>query len=96
MYNSRLKVSKVHYDEVKEAFISNMPKLKEYATTIAVSGNYRQFHVRVGFEAIRAFMPKNYISNVLYEYINDDHISSMLKALFNELELTPNKLKVVK
>lgn len=96
MYNSRLKVSKVHYDEIKEAFVANMPKLKEYATTVAVGGNYREFHVKVGFEALRAFMPKNYISNVLYEYIDDTHISSMLKALFNELELTPDKLKEVR
>ncbi len=77
-----MKMTKEHYQQIVSAFQENATVIQEHYNAVKESGRYKVLETRVGWDCIRAFLPKDFISKQYALGLNDTHISTAVtKAL---------------
>jgi hypothetical protein len=77
-----MKMTKEDYNVILKAFLNNEDKVTAHYNYIKSSGKYQVLEVRVGWDCLRAFVGRDFITDQYDRGLNDNHIqTAVLKAL---------------
>ena len=79
-----MKMTKEHYEHMKAA-ISTLDKESILATAKTVT-NYKDLNERMRWYMANQAGLLRFTCDVLYKYLNDDHIDTALKSIMKELD----------
>lgn len=83
-----MKMSQATYQHILHTFMDNRDVLIERAKWLKDNGRYTDLAARIGYDGIRAFMPRTYIIDLYAsEGLNDSHIATGLRKAVKEAGL---------
>lgn len=92
-----MKMSKESYTQLLAMFTEKRQVLRQHMAYIQRNERYNSLEVRLGYDAIYSFMPKNWIVDLYRtEDLNDKHMVTAIKRAVKEADITPIELEVTK
>jgi hypothetical protein len=86
-----MKIKPEHYEVLRDAFASIKDCIASHREAVIAGGKAKDVEKRVRWDALYAlgrtnYLPDRFTSSVLYDYMNDDHIDTALRAVIRELQ----------
>lgn len=80
-----MKIAKAHYEHMKQAILPLKDRIAGQREFIINEGKAKDIEKRLRWDCFYAAKLSTFACDNLYQYLNDDHIDTALKAIMKEI-----------
>lgn len=81
-----MKIHPEHYEYMKTKLMTLAPQIQDYRDNIEAEGRARDPEMRLRWDLFYDSGLSRWACDVIYEYANDSHIDTALRAIMRELQ----------